>query len=134
MAPNTDCGRIPANVANVIAAADDSTLGAIVDFARAEIAERRRDLLEIEPRPGEELVEVSDEPGYTSVVLRQPCADECDDCPHGPYLYHVRPERHPDGEASLHWVFLGLVGTDGVLDGASNDRGGGSNGGGPSRA
>lgn len=32
---------------------------------------------------------MSDEPGYKSVVLRQPCAD----CPHGPCLYHVRPER-----------------------------------------
>jgi hypothetical protein len=81
----------------------------IVDLAQHQLADRRRDLLDIEPKPEEEVVEVSGERGYTQVILRQPCADGCADCPHGPDLYHVRPEHCPDGEDSLHWSFLGRV-------------------------
>jgi hypothetical protein len=107
MTSNTKRNPIPESVARTVADADDATLREIVDFVQRELAERRQDLLDVEPKPEEELVEVSEERGYTRVVLRQPCAEGCEDCPHGPYLYHVRPECHPAGEDSLHWVFLG---------------------------
>ncbi|NEU57856.1 hypothetical protein [Halorussus sp. MSC15.2] len=65
----------------------------------------------LEARPGEEILDVEERDGYTKVVKRQPCAQGCEECPHGPYLYHVRVEKHPeDGEGpSLHWQFLGPV-------------------------
>lgn len=61
----------------------------------------------IEAGPGEEIVSVEEHPEYTEVVKREPCGEDCPDCPHGPYLYHVYEELYPDGESSLHWVFLG---------------------------
>jgi len=62
---------------------------------------------QIEPAPGEEIVEMAEHSGYTEVVKRQPCSKDCDDCPHGPYVYHVTRERHPDGQEQLHWVLVG---------------------------
>lgn len=114
MASKDNRSTIPDAVTNAVTEADDATLRAIADFVQAELTDRRKDLLEIEPGPGEELVEVSEESGYTRVVLRQPCAEGCDDCPHGPYLYHVRVERKPDDEPSLHWAYVGRVTTDGA--------------------
>lgn len=66
----------------------------------------------IEPGPGEDIVRITEHDGYTEVVKRVPCAEGCSDCPHGPYLYHVRQERHSDGEETPHWTFLGTVQPD----------------------
>ena len=109
MATKDRRNSIPDAVADTVAEADDATLRAIVDFVQAELSDRREELHEIEPGPGEELVETSEEPGYTRVVLRQPCAEGCTDCPHGPYLYHVYAERQVDGSPSLHWSYVGRV-------------------------
>ena len=109
MTSNTDSTSIPEPVAELVADADDATLREIIDFVQDELADRRQDVLDIEPKPGEEIVEISEERGYTRVVLRQPCAEGCEECPHGPYLYHVRPEHSPDGEQSLHWSYIGRV-------------------------
>lgn len=109
MASKDKRNSIPDAVADAVAEADSATLRDIVDFVQGELTARRADLREIEPGPGEELVEVSEEPGYTMVVLRQPCAEGCDRCPHGPYLYHVRVERQPDHEPTRHWSYIGPV-------------------------
>jgi hypothetical protein len=37
------------------------------------------------------------------------CPDGCEDCPHGPYLYHVTEEPLPDGDTRTHWSFIGEV-------------------------
>lgn len=55
------------------------------------------------------MLSVEEGPEYTEVVKREPCGENCPDCPHGPYLYHVYEEPLPDGSDSLHWVFLGHV-------------------------
>jgi hypothetical protein len=109
MTSNTKRNAIQDSVAETVADADKATLRDIVDFVQRELAERRRDLLDVDPKPGEEVVGVSEERGYTRVVLRQPCAEGCDDCPHGPYRYHVRTEQSPEREDSLPWSFLGRV-------------------------
>ena len=62
---------------------------------------------QIEPAPREEIVELTENQGYTEVVKRQPCGNDCEECPHGPYVYHVTRERHPNGEEKLHWVLIG---------------------------
>jgi hypothetical protein len=81
MTSNTKRTTIPEPVAETVATADDATLREIVDFVQRELADRRRDRLDVEPKPGEELAEVSEERGYTRVVLRQPCAEGCEECP-----------------------------------------------------
>ncbi|WP_149783115.1 hypothetical protein [Halorubrum aquaticum] len=68
--------------------------------------------LPIEPEPGEDVVRITEHEGYTEVVKRLPCEDGCDDCPHGPYVYHVTEEPQPDGETKVHWSFIGEVNVD----------------------
>lgn len=76
-------------------------------YAQELLHARHEPTLQIEPRPGEEIVRMVDEGTYTLVAKKQPCGDDCPDCPHGPYIYHVRSEEHPDGKTRLHWIFLG---------------------------
>lgn len=63
----------------------------------------------IEPNPGEDILRVSEREAYTEVVKTTTCADGCDDCPHGPYLYHVTEEQRPEGGTHTHWRFIGEV-------------------------
>jgi len=67
----------------------------------------------IEPGTGEDVVRATEREGYTEVVKRVSCADGCGDCPHGPYLYHVREEARPEGGTHLHWTFVGEARSDG---------------------
>jgi hypothetical protein len=62
---------------------------------------------QIEPQPGEEIVGMTEHSGYIEVVKREPCGNDCDECPHGPYVYHVTHERHPDGDQRFHWTLIG---------------------------
>lgn len=61
----------------------------------------------IEPKPGEDIIKVTEHERYTEVVKRVPCGEDCDECPHGPYLYHVSEEILSNGDTKLHWEFLG---------------------------
>lgn len=54
-----------------------------------------------------EVLDIKDEGIYTLVEQRPPDQGEGDSKPVS--LYHVRRERHPDGEETLHWAFLGDV-------------------------
>ena len=91
-------------------ALDESEVRALVDYGRRRLRELQDPVsAHLEPRPGEEFVEVTEREAYTEVVKREPCAEGCRDCPHGPYLYHVTEERHPDGSKHLHWASLGPV-------------------------
>lgn len=66
----------------------------------------------VEPGPGEDVLRVTEHDGYTEIVKRVTCADGCDECPHGPYLYHVTEEPRPDGRTHDHWSFIGSVAAD----------------------
>jgi hypothetical protein len=61
----------------------------------------------IEPQAGEDIIEITEQDGYTEVIKRVPCGEDCEECPHGPYIYHVIEEARPDGENRLHWQFIG---------------------------
>ncbi|GGK64826.1 MULTISPECIES: hypothetical protein [Haloarcula] len=63
----------------------------------------------VEPGPNEEILRATKRDGYTEVVKRTTCAEECADCPHGPYLYHVKEETRPEGGTKVRWMFLGEV-------------------------
>ncbi|RDI71612.1 hypothetical protein [Halopelagius longus] len=82
----------------------------VVHYAQGRIRELQAPLSDkIEAAPGEEILATEERPEYTEVIKSEPCGEECSDCPHGPYLYHVYEEVKPDGRTSLHWVFLGRV-------------------------
>lgn len=88
----------------------EAELRAVIDYARRRQQHLHSTITEqIEPAPGEELVRVEEREGYTEVLKREPCGEDCPDCPHGPYLYHVHEEKRPDGERKLHWRYLGQV-------------------------
>jgi hypothetical protein len=63
----------------------------------------------IEPGPDEDILRMEERDGYTEVVKRVPCAAGCDDCPHGPYIYHVTEEPRPEGGTHVHWSFIGRI-------------------------
>lgn len=63
----------------------------------------------IEPAPGEDILRITEKELYTEVVKKVPCSEDCEECPHGPYLYHVSEETLPNGKTELHWKFLGDV-------------------------
>ncbi|EMA22965.1 hypothetical protein C442_08056 [Haloarcula amylolytica JCM 13557] len=63
----------------------------------------------IEPGPNEDIIRATERDGYTEVVKLASCAQGCDDCPHGPYLYHVKQESRPEGGTKARWMFLGEV-------------------------
>ena len=65
--------------------------------------------LPINAEVNDDILRVKEHEGYTEVVKQFRCADGCDDCPHGPYIYHVTEEPHPDGSHNVHWSFMGPV-------------------------
>lgn len=115
MSPNSDRPspppRLPDALADRLAGLSESELRAVVSYAKSLLPPPPSVEELLETQPGEEILGVEDHDGYTKVVKRQPCAQGCDECPHGPYLYHVRVEKNPTGDDSspLHWEFLGRV-------------------------
>lgn len=102
--------EIPPELADSLAGQDTPTLRRTIDYIRAVLRSRDNEMLnEIEARPGEELVRVTERDGYTEVVKRHPCVDGCPNCPHDPYLYHVHVEERPDGERTLTWNLIGRI-------------------------
>lgn len=61
---------------------------------------------EIEFDDDEEEVDVTPESGYTRVIKRVPCGKDCNGCPHGPYVYHVRRSG-----GKLVWEYAGKAQT-----------------------
>jgi hypothetical protein len=99
---------LPSEVVDVIDDLDEAELRAVLDYVhdrqeyvQTAVADK------IEPAPGEEIVRIEERPGHTEVVKREPCGEDCEECPHGPFLYHVREEVRPDGETHLQWHYLG---------------------------
>lgn len=102
---------LPDDLVERLSRLDESELREVISYADSLLPRPPTVADLLEERPGEEILEVAERDGYTRVVKTQPCAEGCDECPHGPYLYHVRVQPSPnDGESpSLHWEFLGLV-------------------------
>lgn len=100
---------VPPSVATELGQLDDESLRAVLDYGQALLNSRIDPAARIEGGPNEEIVSIEDHGTHTTVIKRQDCADGCDECPHGPYLYHVRSERDIIGEEGLHWVYLGEV-------------------------
>lgn len=104
---------LPADLADRLGALSEDQLRTVIDYCQEQLTDTHAGALDVEARPGEEIVSVTEHEGYTAVVKRIPCAAGCDDCPHGPYLFHVTREPGPDGESSQKWRYLGPVYTGG---------------------
>ncbi|MFC4448995.1 hypothetical protein [Halorussus aquaticus] len=102
---------LPDDLAERLSDLSESELRAVISHAESLLPRPPTVTDLLEARPGEEILDVEERDGYAKVVKRQPCAQGCEECPHGPYLYHVRVENHPEDGAgpSLHWEFVGLV-------------------------
>lgn len=100
---------LPEDVAAVLRGLGGHDLREAIVYTRELLDARHGHPPEIAPQHGEEIVRVTEHEGYTEVVKRQPCEAGCDDCPHGPYLYHVTREPHGDGSSHQHWTFVGRV-------------------------
>jgi hypothetical protein len=94
---------VPSSVATELSQLDDESLRAVLDYGQTLLNTR------IEAGPNEEIISIEDHGTHTTVIKCEDCADGCDECPHGPYLYHVRSEEHINGEENLHWVYIGEV-------------------------
>lgn len=120
MSPNTNSNPnyspssspdLPDDLVEQLSNLDEFEIRDVISYAKSLLPATPtvEDLLE--EREDEEILEVTEKTGYTKVIKKQPCAEGCDECPHGPYLYQVRVERYPENEAqpSLHWEFIGPV-------------------------
>ena len=104
---------LPATVVEMIGQLDDAELQALIDYAQEWYEYAHLSLSDqIEAASGEEIIRIEEYPEYTLVVKRQPCGMDCDDCPHGPFLYHVQEEPRLEGEPKLRWRYLGEVTED----------------------
>jgi hypothetical protein len=101
---------LPESLEPILQDLSDHQLRELMDYCGALMQFHDEQLLEeIEAGPGEELVHVEERDGYTEVVKRIPCGEDCDDCPHGPYLYHVRTVPDREGGSHLKWEFIGRM-------------------------
>ena len=108
--PPTAHPSVPDDVAEGLADLTDRQLRHAAEFVQDLLSYHGRTVSRgIEAEPGEEIVRVVEHDAYTEVVKREPCAEGCEDCPHGPYLYHVTREHSPDGEEHRHWTYVGRV-------------------------
>jgi hypothetical protein len=98
---------LPEGVADTIATLDAHNLREAIIYAQELLQARQESTFQIEPQPGEEIVRTTEHPSYTTVVKKQPCGNNCAGCPHGPYVYHVTPEKQIDGRTKLHWALIG---------------------------
>lgn len=115
--PQSDGASLPPDLKADLYESEAAELQAICDYAADRLTDLRPSISEqIEPRPGEDIIEVIEHGSYTLVRKRQPCADGCEDCLHGPYLYRGRRETRPNGTTKVHWSYLGPVDVQGEGD------------------
>ncbi|MDS0282694.1 hypothetical protein [Haloarcula onubensis] len=105
--PPTPPVDLPDEIVSVLQDASVHDLRETVLYAQELLRHQHVPPQEIEPLPGEEIVEVTEHDDHLTVVKRQPCSEGCADCPHGPYVYEVTREHRPSGETHLHWAFIG---------------------------
>ncbi|GGK78393.1 MULTISPECIES: hypothetical protein [Haloarcula] len=95
------------NIVSVLQDASVHDLRESVIYAQELLQHNHEPTEQIEPLPGEEIVEIKGEGKRFTVLKRQQCADNCPDCPHGPYVYEVTQEKQLNGETHFHWAFIG---------------------------
>jgi hypothetical protein len=100
---------LPEHVSDALADLDGHELRKAIVHAQELLRAAEETELPIEPGPGEDILRTTEHDEYTEVVKTVTCAEGCEDCPHGPYLYHVTEEPRPEGGEHTHWKFMGDV-------------------------
>lgn len=101
--------ELPLSIVEKLKEFDNQSLRATIGYGQALLSSRSDKTSAIEAKPGEEILSTEDKGTYISVIKLQNCTDGCEDCPHGPYLYHVTPEKNINHEENYHWTFIGKV-------------------------
>jgi hypothetical protein len=107
--PPTPPERLPDDVTATVQELDAQNLRRTIIYAQELLRATDTAVTEIETTPNEDILRTTDRDGYTEVVKQVRCADGCEECPHGPYLYHVTSETRPEGGTHTHWKFIGHV-------------------------
>lgn len=100
---------LPSEMKDALEELSDGELRKAIVYAQELLNAHEERSFPIEPAPEEDILRIAEKELYTEVVKKVPCKEGCEDCPHGPYLYHVTEETLPNGETELHWRFLGDV-------------------------
>lgn len=100
---------VPAQVAGDLADLTPEELRNAIIYAQELLQFHDETASPVEPGPNEDILRMTEREGYTEVVKRAACASGCDDCPHGPYLYHVKEESRPEGGTKVRWTFVGVL-------------------------
>lgn len=100
---------LSAEIADALRDQTDEELRKTIIYAQELLNAHKERSFPIEPAPGEDIVDITEIGGHTQIVKKVPCGEDCGECPHGPYLYHVTEETLPNGDTELHWKFLGEV-------------------------
>ncbi|MDQ2074666.1 hypothetical protein RBH20_19235 [Haloarcula sp. H-GB4] len=98
---------LPDDIGSVLQDATVHDLRESLIYAQELLQYNHEPTEQIEPLPGEEIVEIKGEGKRFTVLKRQPCADSCPNCPHGPYVYEVTQEKRLNGDTHFHWAFIG---------------------------
>lgn len=116
MTQNTDSPSppegLPESVVGELTELNPGNLRRAIVHAQELLQWRSENPTEIDVHRGEDVLRVNEHDAYTEVVKRVPCGEDCSDCPHGPYLYHVSEEARPEGGSHTHWRFIGEVTAD----------------------
>jgi hypothetical protein len=101
---------LPTGLVQELQNLSDHELREVISYSGDLIEYHDEELIsEIDADDEEEIVRVEERDGYTEVVKRVPCGENCEECPHGPYLYHVRPIPEQEGDDHLQWQFIGRI-------------------------
>ena len=103
---------LPATLVDALTDSEPEELRKAIVHAQELLHYHQETELPVDAAAGDDILRVTEHDGYTEVVKQYSCAEGCDDCPHGPYLYHVTEEPLPDGTRKTHWSFMGRVNAD----------------------
>lgn len=102
--------RIPDALVEQLDSLERPELRAVHTYVEQRLEDARPPLEEQIREDAEgDVLAIEDEGVYTLVRMRSPSTDDSDGDSQPVSLYHVTQERHPDGEETLHWSFLGDV-------------------------
>lgn len=93
---------LPTDLVREVEGMDAGSLRGLIHYLQHLVDYRLTPEQQITAGEGEEIVDITEREGYTEVTKRMPCANGCDACPHGEYVYEV----HREGD-HLHWSYIG---------------------------
>jgi len=106
--PDTD--RLPDGLVETLDDLEYRDLRTVYNYVEQRLEEAHPPINEqIREEAEGDVLAIEDEGVYTLVRMRTPDTGDSDGDSQPVSLYHVTQERHPDGEETLRWSFLGDV-------------------------